>query len=114
MNYNKLKGSIKESGIGFEKLAEKIDMTPQGLRAAMNNDTMSINVLERICKIIKVPVVHFLDENTSKNPSPKIETKLLQEIRTGIEDIALCLGIKDGNTIQNNLRILTEIIEKKS
>lgn len=66
MNYNYLKDNIKEKGFSIEKMAQKVGMTPQGLRASMKNDTLTVHTLEKISYILEVPIYDLMNEQISK------------------------------------------------
>ena len=57
----KLKKRLKEIGITQYELCEKIEMTPTGLIHSIKHDTLKVNTLEKICKIIDVSPDYFIE-----------------------------------------------------
>jgi len=61
VNYNKLKELLSEKKITVAQLAEKIGMSKGGLYSAISNETLSVNMLEKISEVLEVPATYFFD-----------------------------------------------------
>ena len=57
----KLNSALKEKGMNKSQLCLQIGMTLNGLNKSIENNTMKIETLELICKILDVPISQFLD-----------------------------------------------------
>ena len=60
-NYNKIKELSTEKHIPFNALAEKIGVSRAGLYRTIENQTLSVAVLEKIAKVLEVPITAFFD-----------------------------------------------------
>ncbi len=69
MNYNKLKLKIEKNNFTINSISGKIEMTAQGLSAAMKNDTLKIKDLEKIAGILKIDVREFFGEKSDSKVS---------------------------------------------
>jgi len=88
MNYSKIKILLESKKITVKKLAEKIGISEIGLHKMMNNQSMRIDVIEKIAEFLEVPVSYFFEEN----PVPCEKTKTHNVIQ-------------NGNGINNNMSI---------
>lgn len=62
MNYNKLRDCIKEKKFTIEDIANRIDMTREGLSRSLGEGKMKIDVFEKICEVIEVHPSIFFDD----------------------------------------------------
>lgn len=114
MNYNYLKDNIKEKGFSIEKMAQKVGMTPQGLRASMKNDTLTVHTLEKISYILEVPIYDLMNEQISKKQTgARSNEDYLQQIRNSLEDIAQALGYPHPSNLTTALNRIADAIENK-
>lgn len=65
MNYNKLKEEIKEKKFTIEEIANKIEMSREGLTRSINDEKLKIDILEKICDIIGVSPIIFFDADAN-------------------------------------------------
>ena len=63
MNYGKIKLELERRGITLKEFCRKIDITEQGLYQMIRNQSMKVDVLERISEILDVPVSFWFDDN---------------------------------------------------
>ena len=57
----KLKKRLKEIGMPQYELCDKIQMTPNGLKRAIDNESLTIKKLEEICKVVGVDEIYFVE-----------------------------------------------------
>lgn len=61
----RIKEIIKEKGLKQKELASCLGLTPTGFNLIVNNKTIpSIDTLDRIAKMLKVPVAMLLDDES--------------------------------------------------
>ena len=70
MDYSRIKIELEHKGISVRELCCKIDVTEQGLHQMIRKKSMKIETLERISKVLYLPVSYwFEDENNMNNPT---------------------------------------------
>jgi transcriptional regulator with XRE-family HTH domain len=70
LNYSLIKNFASENKISLKDLAEKINLSEQGLHSGIKNQTLSVTNLEKISKVLNVPISKFFDD---KIQSDKVE-----------------------------------------
>ncbi|MCL2417447.1 MAG: helix-turn-helix domain-containing protein [Bacteroidales bacterium] len=81
MEINKLKKRLKERGLNQKELCDSIGMTPNGLRLAIERQTLSIGTLYSISDRLGVPVKYwFEDESVSANSAVKMVFRALESV----------------------------------
>lgn len=66
MDYNKIQKLLREKNFSKKALAEAITVTPQGLRHMMENQTLTVSVLEKISQFLGVsPCYWWKDEGSA-------------------------------------------------
>jgi transcriptional regulator with XRE-family HTH domain len=60
----KLKKRLKELGMTQYELCERIQMTPNGLKRAIDNESLTIKKREEICVAIGVDELYFVETKT--------------------------------------------------
>jgi len=85
----------KEKNISLKKLGEEIGIkTPQGVQRMINENSTTIDRLERIAKLLDVPIWHFFDLDPEKKFKASIlecENKVI-ELNKTINDLKLDLN----------------------
>lgn len=71
MNYDKIKIELEKRKITIKDFCRKIDITEQGFYHMIRNESMKVDVLERMSKALNVPVSFWFEEgnNISKEIS---------------------------------------------
>lgn len=99
MDYSKLE-KLRENEKNLKLFAKKIGMTEQGVTSMLLNRTITVERLEHICMIYRVPIVSFFtaDDNELHEPSndyaaakeqlDKTVEMLLEMLREKDEEIA--------------------------
>ncbi|MPM94512.1 hypothetical protein SDC9_141658 [bioreactor metagenome] len=59
---NKIRNLIEQSRIQQKELAERIGMTPNGLRNALELDDFRVSTLEKFSEIFKVPITYWFQD----------------------------------------------------
>ena len=78
MNYYKIKIELERRGIAAKDFCRQINVTEQGLHQMIRNESMKVDVLERISTALNLPVSYWFD--VGKNVSSESETtNLLKE-----------------------------------
>jgi len=67
MYVEKIKKACNEQNISIRELSEKIGMSFSGLYAALNNDTLKVNTLLKIGKVLQLSVHDFFAEQKTIN-----------------------------------------------
>ena len=68
MDYSRIKIELEHKGISVRELCYKIDVTEQGLQQMIRKKSMKVEVLERISKVLYLPVSYwFEDEKNAGN-----------------------------------------------
>lgn len=66
MNYNKIKNLITEKKYTIEKLAIEIGISSGGFHKMFKRKTLTIDNLEKISKVLGVPMIYWFEENEDK------------------------------------------------
>jgi transcriptional regulator with XRE-family HTH domain len=61
MNYYRIKIELETRGITVKDFCKQINLTEQGLYQMIRNESMKVDVLERISEALKVPVSYWFD-----------------------------------------------------
>ena len=65
MDYSRIKNELEHKNISIRELCCKIDVTEQGLHQMIRNKSMKIDVLERISKVLELPVTYWFENQIS-------------------------------------------------
>lgn len=65
MNYNTLKTLLTQKRINVPALAKEIGMSKAGLYLAIDNERLTVENLEKITKVLDVPISDFFDSSPS-------------------------------------------------
>lgn len=63
MNFNKIKSICETKGLPISVLAEKIGFSEAGLYQSFRNESMKVDILEKIAVVLDVPIWVFFDLN---------------------------------------------------
>lgn len=92
-NLQRIKDILKEKGLTIRFLAEKLEMSEQGLQKLIRGNSTKIETLESISRILKVSIIEFFDdtlpleENQTISNNDSILLKLLTEKERKIEKL---------------------------
>jgi transcriptional regulator with XRE-family HTH domain len=70
VNYNKLDKLRKIQKMSIEELANKIDVSENGLSIALRNKNLKLTTLEKISEVLGVSPAIFFTNNEKENPNP--------------------------------------------
>lgn len=62
VNYSRIKLELEHRRITIKDFCREIDVTEQGLHQMIRNGSMKIEVLERISKVLDLPVSYWFDD----------------------------------------------------
>ena len=65
MNYYRIKLELEERGISVKSFCRKINLTEQGFYQMIRNESMKIDVLERISEALGVSMSYWFDAKES-------------------------------------------------
>lgn len=78
MDYEKLKSTLSKKGISVSQLCLKVGIDRQTWYNNISEKSMRIDILEKICEVLKVDIVEFFPQTKTRQKS---EFKL--ELETG-------------------------------
>lgn len=61
MKYNDLKDIAKNKNILIKDLAKEIGITRQGLQKVMDNETIELKLVKKICEVLNISPAKFFD-----------------------------------------------------
>ena len=61
MNYYKIKIELERRGISIKDICRQIDVTEQGFYQMIRNESMRVDVLERISEALNVPISYWFN-----------------------------------------------------
>ena len=61
MNYHKIKSELEKRGIFVKDFCRQINLTEQGFYQMIRNESMKVDVLERISEALNVSVSYWFD-----------------------------------------------------
>lgn len=64
MIYSELKDIAKAKNILIKDLAKEIGITRQGLQKVMDNETIGLNLVKRICEVLNISPSKFFDSGS--------------------------------------------------
>ena len=79
-----LKRLIENKHLIKKKIADELGITPTYLSAIMRKDSIDCALLDRICKLIGVPVSHFFEENGGVSVSEVHATSLIGSAQAAV------------------------------
>jgi len=71
MNYSKIKFLANEKKITLKQICANVEITEQGLQRMFLNNSMKIETMEKIAKVLQVPASYFFEDD-NKEVSKKI------------------------------------------
>jgi transcriptional regulator with XRE-family HTH domain len=109
MNFNKIKTICEEKGLTIPLLADKIGLSEAGLYQSFRNQSMKVDVLEKIAQAVDVPIWIFFD----LNPESPIEPlkKELDEYRgkVAIQETTISYLMKEVKELNEMLRLSKQL-----
>lgn len=63
MNYGKIKIELERRKITIKDFCRKVDITEQGFHQMLRNESMRIDVLERMSQVLGVPISFWFNDN---------------------------------------------------
>jgi len=108
MNYNKIKILSTEKRLSFTQLSKIIGMSRGGLYAAIDNETLTIDTLEKIAKAFDVPIISFFENEPGGLISGSEFDKHDLKIKVLKEEVS---KLKKEN---DNLNLLIDFIKEKN
>lgn len=72
MDYSKLE-KLRDNEKNLKLFAKKIGMTEQGVSKMLTNRTITVERLEHICMVYRVPILSFFTENNNELNEPSAE-----------------------------------------
>lgn len=78
MNFNKIKELCEQQKITMPVLASKIGISEPGLYQIFRNKTLKVDILEKVARVLNVPIWVFFDLDPEKPLTEEIE-KLKKE-----------------------------------
>ena len=104
MNFNKIKIICEVKGISTPQLAEMIGLSEAGLYQSYRNQSMKVDILEKIAKVLEVPIWVFFDLDPESEVEP-IKKERDQYMKTTMDqDVTITY-------LQNEVKVLTEMLE---
>jgi transcriptional regulator with XRE-family HTH domain len=108
MNYNKIHNICKKNKMTISKLCQEIEITEAGYYGMIRNNSMRIDILEKICEVLNVSISVFFNEGETlqqahepatlygqKNKDLETENKhLLHELHITQKKLIKCLEQK--------------------
>ena len=70
MNYNELKDFAESNNFEIQQLANELEMSPNGFRESIKNETIQLKKLKKLCKTLNISLNDFADSNAPKEFSP--------------------------------------------
>jgi len=103
----KIKHIIKKSDFSVKHVAKKIGMTHQNLYRLLKKESIESKHLERIAKLLDVPVGYFFNEN---NTGVDIDHKVTGDKSSASGDITINEGKKEIKHLKELLKAKDETI----
>lgn len=72
MNYVLIKDLAEQKGLTVKKLCEEVGITDAGLHQMIRNESMKIEILEKISEVLNIPVSTFFSESSDSSSSKYI------------------------------------------
>ena len=108
MNYNKITEIATDRRISIPQLAEKIGMSKRGLYVALKENSMRIDTLEKIAKVLEIPISVFFDSGNENEPG-----EILKKLETAKENLAnQAKSYSELEAKYDNLLIINSLNEK--
>ena len=101
LSYMELMDILEAKGMSAKSLCEKMDITTNGLRKGMNNQSISMRLVDTLCKAINITPNHFF----SWSDSTATQIQNGGAFNTQIADQGIA-------TLQEQLRIKDDQINK--
>lgn len=107
---------MSQRQITRQEIAYRLGITPYGLDKMLQNQTMKVSHLEKLCKFFQVPVSYWFDEysedkhtQTTEEPSQPLSThEIIETMKDQISTLRDQLREKD-----EQIRSLLEVLKGK-
>lgn len=67
MNYSKIRILMRERKLTRQDMAYRLGITPHGFDYMLENQSMKVDIIEKISKILNVPITYWFTENMEVN-----------------------------------------------
>ncbi len=124
LKYNEINRLRKLKGIKFDELAKLMEYHPNGFRAALKNNTLTLDKITKLAEILGVHINQIYYDETQTNTTTEqhntykntmFDTDLLSLMQQQMELIKSQITIKDQqiNKLLDNNKTLADIINEK-
>ncbi len=113
MNFNKIKTICEEKGLTIPALADNIGISEAGLYQSFRNQSMKVDILEKIAKVLDTPIWIFFD----LDPEAQLEPlrKEIKYYKDKLEDISAIMPSikKDMEHMQERLAVTDMLVQSQ-
>ena len=116
MNYDKIKNAAYERNITMKALAEAVGLSYNGLSLSFKNDTLKVKDLEKIAKVLDLPISYFFNDSGFLSELSEANKQKLQNYNTMadfyyfLEFIDICNKTELNKFFKNEIKNL-ELVE---
>jgi DNA-binding Xre family transcriptional regulator len=118
MNYSELKEISEAKKVEIKELASALDMTPNGFRESIKNETIQLRKLRTLCDLLRISPSMFFDTTwgayVNKAQAGDIDNRNreIESLREQLEDKKVIIKmLRDQIDGVNNLGIVAQRIE---
>jgi transcriptional regulator with XRE-family HTH domain len=104
MDYSRIKELCDRQRVPIKELAAKCNITEAGLYQMLRNQSMKIDILEKIAEVLRVPINAFFEAELAKKGTP---SEALEPFNTDGAQNLLALNIPP----EEKIKLLVEMLE---
>ena len=110
-NFQLIRVLIKKRNLSFEALCDKADISTQALRDAIKRNSTKTEYIERIAKILNVPISYFFEDGINEDQYNRVED--VTQTTENIEITHLKNIIEEKNTRIEELKDHIKTLQEK-
>lgn len=97
---------IEERKLSFNDFCEQVQVSPQSMRVIIKRNSTKTDILERIAKVLHVPVGYFFNENSNIAITGS-------QVHTGVGDQFMLSQEKEIVHLKSLVEVQSKLIEEK-
>lgn len=107
-----VKKRLKERSMNFGELAEKVNMSHEGLSRSIDNDTLKLVTYKKVCNILDLNVHEYMEDGYVKPEEEGIFARMLNEVQSEMNKIKVRAYKMEDMLKQNGLSVNFSLVSK--
>lgn len=107
-----VKKRLKERSMNFGELAEKVNMSHEGLMRSIDNDTLKLVTYKKVCSILGLDIHEFMEDGYNKPDEEGIFSRMLTDVQSEMNKVKVRSYKMEDLLRQNGLSVNFRLVSK--